>query len=112
MIAASAEPVFIMPLAVPEYSGAISIGIAHIGPIVISAKKKPDARHAIDRYRLCVNISGISESRQKNMQTDTIQLRARFRLPVRVKIASVTMPPSVSPITPAKNTTEAKIADF
>ena len=46
------------------------------------------------------------------MHTDTIQLRARFRLPVRVKIQSVTMPPSVSPSTPAKNTTEAKIADF
>src|SRR6266702_4654719 len=112
MIAANAEPVFIMPLAVPEHSGAMSIGIAHIGPIVISAKKKPDARHAIDRYTLCVNISGMSESRQNSMHTDTIQLRARFRLPVRVKIQSVTMPPTVSPITPARNTTDAKIADF
>ncbi len=46
------------------------------------------------------------------MQIDTIQLRARLRLPVRVKILSVTMPPSVSPSTPAKNTVEAKRADF
>src|SRR5437762_12188449 len=40
-IAANAEPVFIMPLAVPENFGAMSIGIAHIGPIVNSAQKKP-----------------------------------------------------------------------
>ena len=40
-MAASAEPVFIMPLAVPENLGAMSIGTAHIGPIVISAKKNP-----------------------------------------------------------------------
>ncbi len=69
MIAASAEPVFIMPLAVPEYCGAMSIGIAHIGPIVISAKKKPAERHAIDRYRLCVNISGTSD-REREQHAD------------------------------------------
>src|SRR5438132_3222326 len=40
-IAASAEPVFIMPLAVPEYFGAMSIGMAHIGPMVNSAQKNP-----------------------------------------------------------------------
>ena len=35
-----------MPLAVPQSSGAMSIGTAHIGPMVISAKKKPAARQA------------------------------------------------------------------
>ena len=30
-----------MPLAVPEYFGAMSIGMAHIGPIVNSAQKNP-----------------------------------------------------------------------
>src|ERR1700722_15250852 len=40
-IAASAEPMFMNPLAVPEYFGAMSIGIAHMGPMVSSAKKKP-----------------------------------------------------------------------
>ena len=39
-IAADAEPIFIKPLAEPENRGAISIGIAHIGPIVNSEKKK------------------------------------------------------------------------
>src|SRR5262244_3605857 len=43
-MAANAEPVFIIPLAVPEYFGAISIGIDHIGPIVNSAQKKPALR--------------------------------------------------------------------
>src|ERR1700682_4705662 len=41
IMAAKAEPVFIMPLAVPENSGAMSMGMDHIGPIVNSAKKKP-----------------------------------------------------------------------
>src|SRR3954462_15589268 len=38
-IAASADPVFISPLADPENRGAMSMGIAHIGPTVNSAKK-------------------------------------------------------------------------
>ena len=40
-IAASAEPVFISPLAVPANLGAMSMGMAHIGPMVNSAQKKP-----------------------------------------------------------------------
>ena len=43
-MAASAEPEFIMPAAVPANFGAISIGIDQIGPMHISAKKKPDER--------------------------------------------------------------------
>lgn len=35
-MAASAEPEFMMPLAVPEWSGAMSMGVARIGPMVIS----------------------------------------------------------------------------
>ena len=72
MIAASAEPVFIMPLAVPEYSGAISIGIAHIGPIVISAKKKPALRLSTEIVRSWVNRIGNSDSRVNSMHTATI----------------------------------------
>ena len=43
MIAATAEPVFMRPAAVPEYFGAMSIGTDQIGPITSSAKKKPEA---------------------------------------------------------------------
>src|SRR5260370_35250052 len=42
-MAASAEPLFINPLAVPEYFPALSLGIDHLGPITISAEKKPSA---------------------------------------------------------------------
>jgi len=34
-IAANAAPLFMMPLAVPAYCGAMSIGTDHIGPIVM-----------------------------------------------------------------------------
>ena len=51
MIAASAEPEFMMPHAVPECFGAMSIGTDHIGPIVISLKKKPAETHRRERDR-------------------------------------------------------------
>ena len=38
-MAASADPEFISPLAVPANFPAMSIGIDHIGPMIISAKK-------------------------------------------------------------------------
>ena len=41
-IAATADPVFISPAAVPENFGAMSIGIAQIGPITSSAKKNAE----------------------------------------------------------------------
>src|SRR5260370_24512387 len=44
-IAASAEPVFIMPAAVPENLPAMSIGIDHIGPRTNSAKKHAAPSH-------------------------------------------------------------------
>src|ERR1700736_6758414 len=71
-IAASAEPVFISPLAVPEYLGAISIGIAHIGPIVISAKKNPRLRHTAATVESCTKGIGNSEASAARLQTTTI----------------------------------------
>ena len=83
MIAASAEPVFIMPLAVPENSWPISIGTAHIGPMLSSAKKKPADKQASDTYRSCANINGTSDRQVIAMQPATIKLRARRKSPVR-----------------------------
>src|SRR5580704_15992572 len=57
-MAASAEPVFMRPLAEPEKLGAISIGIAHIGPIVSSEKKNPKLRQMVTQARSCKNIIG------------------------------------------------------
>src|SRR2546430_16445747 len=59
MMAASADPVFIRPLAEPEKRGAISIGIAHIGPMVNSAKKKATLRQMAAQVRLCRNKIGV-----------------------------------------------------
>jgi len=46
-IAATAEPKFISPLAVPANFGAMSIGIAHMGPMASSRKKNPAARQIV-----------------------------------------------------------------
>src|SRR5580704_13238120 len=79
MMAASAEPEFMMPLAVPERLGAMSMGVAHMGPMVISEKKKPAESNSRDKSPLCVNINGISDRIEKKMQTDTMVQRARRR---------------------------------
>ena len=81
-MAAKAEPVFMMPLAVPEWSGAMSIGTAHIGPMVISAKKKPADRLSAEITRSWLNIMGSSDRQVSPMHTDTIRLRARFKSPL------------------------------
>src|SRR5579859_4365074 len=52
MIAASADPEFIKPLAKPENFGAISMGIAHIGATVNSAKKKARLRKMTAEVKL------------------------------------------------------------
>ena len=48
------------------------MGMAHMGPMVNSAKKNPADRQASDTYKLCVNISGTSDTKVKNMQTQTM----------------------------------------
>jgi len=88
------------------------MGVAHIGPIVISEKKKPPDRKIKEILRLCMNINGMSDSIDKNMHTGTMGLRALRRLLVRLSILSVTMPPSVSPSTPARKTHDANNVDW
>src|SRR5262245_66448716 len=51
--AAIAEPVFMKPLAVPEYLGAMSMGMAHIGPITSSAQKNAAPRLTTTIVRSC-----------------------------------------------------------
>src|ERR1700719_3276842 len=71
-IAASAEPVFMSPLAVPEYLGAISIGIAHIGPMVISAKKNPRLKATAATVESCTKRIGNSDASAARLQTTTM----------------------------------------
>src|SRR5205814_1956653 len=111
-IAANAEPVFIIPLAVPEYFGAISIGMAHIGPIVNSAQKKPALRASATIRMSLVKRIGTSEMQQRTIITATRFRRAMLRFFVLSNNLSLTMPPSVSPNTPERKTPEAKSADF
>jgi hypothetical protein len=101
-IAANADPVFMIPLAEPEYRGAISIGIAHIGPIVISAKKNAPARAIASVVRSLVKKSGIIQTNEQRKQITTRLRRACLRSLVFRKTESVKTPPSPSPITPAK----------
>ena len=70
-----------MPLAVLEYCGAMPIGMDHIGPIVISAKKNPPARHATDMYTLWVKIIGTREASASSVQTDSRSCSSQWSLP-------------------------------
>src|SRR5579863_6390030 len=71
-IAASAEPMFMNPLAVPEYFGAMSIGIAHMGPMVSSAKKKPKLKQMAATVESWTNNIGSSEASAPKLQTTTM----------------------------------------
>src|ERR1700744_2828215 len=71
-ITASAEPMFMNPLAVPEYFGAMSIGIAHMGPMVISAKKNPRLKQIAAMVESCTNNTGSSEASAPRLQTTTM----------------------------------------
>ena len=57
MIPAMADPVFMMPLAVPACLGAISMGTAQIGPTVSSRKKKAALRLMAISVISCTNKS-------------------------------------------------------
>jgi len=73
-MAASAEPVFIRPLAELENRGAMSIGIAHMGPIVNSEKKNARLRKTATHVRLCNRIIGSIEATEQTKPATT-----RFR---------------------------------
>src|ERR1700722_3638397 len=103
-IAARADPVFIRPLAEPENFGAMSIGMAHIGPIVNSAKKNARLKQMAAKVRLCVNTIGTMKAREQRNPKTTRLRRALSRLRVFSKTRSLIPPPRVSPTTPAKKT--------
>ena len=88
------------------------MGVAHIGPIVDSAKKKapPSARAA--PVASWMNRMGIEHASDRAKPPITRSRRARTRLPVVRKMRSLRMPPSASPNTPPKNTIEANRAEF
>jgi hypothetical protein len=67
MIAAHADPVFIIERAAPEYLQTISIGIAQMGPSVTSAKKRPAARPP-RTWRLCADVRGINAGNEQTMR--------------------------------------------
>ena len=91
--AAIAEPVFMKPLAVPEYLGAISIGIAHIGPITSSAQKNAAPRLSTTTVRSCVRKIGSTHRNDARKPRTTKWHLAFLTSPVRLRIASVTTPP-------------------
>ena len=82
----------------------MSIGTAQIGATISSAKKKASDSDIAAIVRLWTNTSG-SMNTKPPMNPAMITLRrASRKLPLRLRITSLTIPPSVSPITPANRT--------
>ena len=112
MIAARADPEFMKPLAKPENFGAISMGIAHIGATVNSAKKKARLKKMAAEVKLCSRMIGIIiTSEQRNPKTTRLR-RAFLRSPVFSKMRSLTTPPRTSPNTPPRKTPAANSAEL
>ena len=96
IMAAKGDPIFMRPLAEPEYSGAISMGIAHIGPIVNSEKKKATLRQIAASIRLRTKrIGTIAVSEQRKPPITKLR-RAVLRFPVMISIRSLTIPPGLA----------------
>src|ERR1700730_3347027 len=109
--AATADPVFMKPLAVPEYFAAMSIGIAHIGPMTSSAQTNAPARlNTITVRSRVVKIGNRNRAELRKPATTTLRL-AFCRSPVRFRIESVRTPPRKSPPTPAENTADENHAE-
>src|SRR5258708_21278564 len=89
----------------------MSIGIAHIGPIVISAKKNAPARQTVSVVRSLVKNSGIIPNNEQRKKTTTKLRRPCLRSWVLRKTKSVPTPPNAYPTTPAKKTAIAHRAE-
>src|SRR5882762_6295121 len=86
-IAASAEPVFIRPLAEPENRGAMSIGIAPMGPIV-NSEKNARLRKMATHVRLCNRrIGSIEATEQTNLRPRDSDALSCGRRPVENPVA-------------------------
>src|SRR4029434_3382387 len=96
----------------PESCGAMSVGIAHSGPMTISAKKKPAPRLSVMSVRSRVTNIASRQMKAPRKTPITTSRRARRRSPVRFRMPSLIVPPSRSPPTPAKKTADANSADF
>ena len=82
-MAASAEPVFISPLAVPENFGAMSIGMAHIGPIANSRRRTPGAGSTVTGQVAQVQHRHQARDRRQVPERRTTLRRAKMHRPVR-----------------------------
>ena len=82
-MAAKAVPVFMRPLADPANLGAISMGMAHMGPIVNSEKKKARLKQIAAPDKLCENSNGSIQASEQRKPITTRFRRALLRLPVR-----------------------------
>ena len=112
IIPASPKPKFMKPLAVPACWGAMSIGTAQIGATISSAKKKAPLRQIATVTRSVTTTTGSMHKNAPRNPTTITLTRALDTLPVRRRIRSLATPPTVSPMTPAKKTPDAKIADL
>ena len=92
-----------MPLAVPAYWGAMSIGTDQIGAMINSKDKNASDKHTAVTVRLWINTTGIKNTNAPRNPATITPRRAIARLFVLRNSRSLTKPPVVSPITPAKN---------
>src|SRR6266852_2886928 len=81
-MAAAADPTFIRPLAEPEKRGAMSMGMAHMGPMVNSAKKNAALRQMATVTRLWDNKIGTMKASESRKPTITRLRRALLLSPV------------------------------
>ena len=89
----------------------MSMGMAHIGPMVISAKKNAPPSDRAASTGSVMNRIGAEHTKDPSRPATTRSRRARSSEPVRRRMASDSQPPSASPSTPPPNTRAANRAE-
>ena len=100
-----------MPLAEAANCGAMSIGTAQIGATTNSTQKNAKDRHTATTIRSCPRTTGIMNRNPPKRPPAITPQRARRKFPVRLRMRSLMTPPSVSPITPDRNTPDENSAE-
>src|SRR5215469_8945168 len=90
----------------------MSIGIAHIGPIVTSRKKKAKESKIAIGARSWIKSTGRRNASESVIERKTSRLRARTTSPVSSRTASLIKPPAVFFFFSEKNTPAEKNAEF
>src|ERR1700736_6415019 len=109
MDAARLPAMFITPDTVPLYPPPTSIGTAHAGLITNSKKNSEAVKHRIAVHAEWAIAAGIRQAPEVSIAGAATTRRGELRPPLFLYTDAVRVPPTMSPIMPAKRGSDANV---